>query len=226
MEKANWISVKQASGICIQNQLPRSLKSIRRWCANGDIEAEKRPNGRTEQWFINRESLEIKIKEELEFLKQSERSFPQPENLTEHRPDMIGRDRSQADVSAHEHSQADTSGQAGKQRPDVSGTKHIEKLQDEIMSLKVDVAVKSEQAKQFQKLFLEGQKTIQAQSRYIGHVETKILNMGGTTDQSFLEAPVPKSGLSADADNQVEVINPEIVQGDQVHPNQRDFYSG
>ena len=219
MEDQKWVSVKSAVASCKIAELSRSPKSIRRWCANGDIEAEKRPNGRTEQWFINKESLEIKIKEELEFLKQSERSFPQPGNST-------GRDRSQADVSAHEHSEADTSGQAGKRRPDALSTTRIEKLQDEIVSLKVDVAVKSEQAKQFQRLFLEGQKTIQGQSRYIGHVETKILRMGGTTDQTFLEAQVPNSGRSENAETEHEAVNPEIIENVPPHPDQTNLYSG
>ena len=92
-KSGNYIVAREATRYCQELGLPRSLKSIRRWCANGDIDAEKRPNGRTEQWFINRESLEIKIKEELEFLKQSERSFAQPGNLTGHRPDVSGHKR-------------------------------------------------------------------------------------------------------------------------------------
>ena len=226
MDNNKYNSVKDASQFCSSKGLPRSPKSIRRWCANGDIEAEKRPNGRTEQWFINRDSLEIKIKEELEFLKQSKRSFPQTKNLTGHQPDMSGRERSQADVSGHERLQADTSGQGGTRRPDALSTTRIEKLQDEIVSLKVDVAVKSEQAKQFQSLFLEGQKTIRGQSRYIGHVETKILRMGGTTDQTFLKAPVPNSGRSESVEKEHEAADPELIENVPPHPDQTNLYSG
>lgn len=208
MTETKWLTVKQASQYCYDMGLPRSTKSIRRWCQLENIEAQKRQVANTEKWFIDQKSLEIKIKEELEFLKQSD---TQPDT-TGHQTDMSRYDQTRPDVSGYGRTQADTSGHKGGQRPDASSAKRLEDLQDEIMSLKVDVAVKSEQANQFKKLFLEGQKTIQAQSRYIGHVETKILRMGGTTDQTFLEAPVPESGRSEETRKEHEVVDPEIVE--------------
>ena len=50
--------------------------------------------------------------------------------------------------------------------------------------------------------------------------------MGGTTDQAFLEAPVPKSGRSGDVEIEHENIDPEIVDNATPHPNQTNLYSG
>jgi len=226
MEQQKWVIVKGASTFCYQMGLPRSTKSIRRWCANGDIEAEKRPNGRTEQWFINKESLEIKIKEELEFLKQSERSFSQPVNTLGHSSDMSGHKRTRPDTSAFERSQADTSGHEWKQRPDASETDKNRKLEDEILILKTDLKwrdkVISDQ-KQANETLLE---EVKGQSRYIGHLETNLLQLGGKTDQTFLEAPVPKSGRSEDIKDDIQVSNPDIVEDVRPHPDQTNLYSG
>jgi len=208
MTEIKWLTVKQASQFCYEMGLPRSTKSIRRWCQFENVDAQKRQVANTEKWFIDQGSLEIKIKEELEFLKQSD---SQP-NTHGQQADMTGYDHTRPDISGHKRTQADMSGHEGGQRPDAPSVKRLEDLQDEIVSLKVDVAVKSEQANQFKKLFLEGQKTIQAQSRYIGHVETKILKMGGTTDQAFLEAPVPEFGRSKETGKGHAAVNPEIIE--------------
>lgn len=218
MNNTQWLTIKEATLECHSLGLPRSSKSLRRWCSKEEVEAQKRKTSTGEKWFIDRVSLEIKVKEELEFLKQSSGQL----GIAGQRPDMTEHDRTRPDVSGHDQTQADTSGQRAGQRSGATNVEGLEKLQDEILSLKVDVAVKSEQAKQFQKLFLEGQKTIQAQSRYIGHVETKILRMGGTTDQAFLEAPVPKSGRSEDAVK--PTAEPDIIPSHKHHPDQASFY--
>ena len=44
----------------------------------------------------------------------------------------------------------------------------------------------------------EGQRQLLSQSRYIGHLETKLLQLGGTPDQTFLEAPVPQAPNAAE----------------------------
>lgn len=232
MNEANWLSVKEGSLICYELGLSRSPKSIRRWCASGDIEAEKRPNGKTDQWFINRESLEIKINEELEFLKQSGRSLSsgQPNS------DMSTHDRTQANVSAHERSQADM---PGRDRTQADNTKYgaemrddrdapqgssdltsrIRQLENDNMLLKIDVGWRDKLIEQIQdekKIALENQ---HAQARYIGHLESELLRLDGKPDQSFLAAPTP-----VERADETAAVEPEVVQPERPHPDQQTFY--
>jgi len=174
----DWLTVKQGSQYCYEMGLPRSTKSIRRWCQFENVEAQKRQIANTEKWFIDQGSLEIKIKEELEFLKQSDSQ-----------PDAPGQ---RADMTGHE----------GGQRSDTSSGDNYPSLREEIASLKIEVKFNEKMTEQFKKLYLKGQEALIAQSRYIGHIETQIYQLGGSPDQAFLKAPVPKSGQSADDDPQ------------------------
>ena len=218
MSEIKYLTVKEASGFCYATSLPRSTKSIRRWCANGDIEAEKRPNGRTEQWFINRESLEIKIKEELEFLKQSDRSFSQPVNQNMQASDMSAHERTQADISPHERSQADMSGHERIQ-PDRQSQPQIRDLEDQILLLKNDIKWRDQVLKDQKKATQVLMNEVKGQSRYIGHLETNVLRLGGNTDSAFLAAPLPKSTPSEGPQDIPELTNPEIAQNQYHHPD-------
>lgn len=210
MNKNSILNVKDASLYCTYRGLPRSPKSIRRWCAGGDIDAEKRPNGRTEQWFIKRESLEIKIKEELEFLKQLEHSLSQPENATRHTADVSAFDRVRADVSGHKRSQADTS-ERERTHPDAQNQPQIRDLEDQILLLKNDIKWRDQLLKDQKNINIVLMDEVKGQSRYIGHLETNVLRLGGSTDQAFLAAPVPKSGVSEDVESEVRITTSGIV---------------
>ena len=222
MTETNWLTVKQASQYCYEMGLPRSTKSIRRWCQFENVEAQKRQVANTEKWFIDQESLEIKIKEELEFLKQSDRQPDTPGQQA----DMSGYDRTQPDVSGYERTQADMSGHKSGQRPDASSGANIASLQEEIASLKIEIRFNEKMTEQFKKQYLKSQEALIAQSRYIGHIETRILKLGGTTDQAFLKAPVPKSGPSEDHNEQTQTINSAILPNEQPNPDQTNLYTG
>lgn len=222
MTQFKLLSVKAASQLCYQLNLPRSSKTIRRWCINRDIEAEKRPNGRTEQWFINRLSLEIKIKEELEFLKQSD-SYP---NSRGRQADMSGHDQTQLDVSGHERTQAGMAGHEGGQRADTSSGVSEPSLREEIASLKIEVRFNEKMTEQFKKQYLKSQEALIAQSRYIGHIETQLYSLGERPDQAFLKAPVPKSSRSEGDDLETNRRNPKIFKNMTPHPDQADLHSG
>ena len=58
---------------------------------------------------------------------------------------------------------------------------------------------------------------VKGQSRYIGHIETNLIKLGGKTDQAFLKAPVPKSARPEEA---------EIISQAETHPDQSNLYSG
>ena len=218
MTETKWLTVKQASQYCYEMGLPRSTKSIRRWCQYDNVDAQKRKVANTEKWFIDQRSLAIKIKEELEFLKQSDRPGQQA--------DMTGYDQTRPDVSGHERTQADMSGHGAGQRPDVSTEENASSLREEIASLKIEVRFNERMTEQFKKQYLKSQEALIAQSRYIGHIETQIYQLGESPDQAFLKSPVPKSDPSEDHDKRAQTINSAIVQNDQPHPDQNNLYTG
>ena len=208
--------------LCYEMKLPRSTKSLRRWCAKEEIEAQKRKVSNTEKWFIDRKSLEIKIKEELEFLKHSETPDPGVGQTNGHRADMSGHDRSQADISAHERTRPDTSAY----KVDTSAKPEIRDLEDQILLLKKDVEWRNQLLKDQKNANVILMDEVKGQARYIGHLETNVLRLGGKTDQAFLAAPVPNSSVSEDVTITAEMETPEIIQNDQPHPDQSNLYTG
>lgn len=207
-------------------KLPRSTKSLRRWCAQEELEAQKRQTRHGEKWFIDRESLEIKIQEELEFLKHSEKPLPHSEYSAGHGADTSGHDRTRPDVSAHERTRADKGAHEDGQDADVSGGARMQDLRDQVMLLKHDIQWRDKLLKDQKNANLILMDELKGQSRYIGHLETKVLGLGETTDQTFLAAPVPNSDLSRDAETQAELVTPEIIQNERPHPDQSTLSTG
>lgn len=215
MIETKWLTAKEASQYCYENGIPRSVKSLRRWCANSDIEAQKRQVSNKQKWFIDRASLDIKIQEELEFLKHSEKPRPQPEMSLGHAPNISGHERTQADTPGHERTQ-----------PDAPNLPQIRDLEDQILLLKNDIKWRDQLLKDQKNTNTILMDEVKGQSRYIGHLETNVLRLGGNTDQAFLAAPVPKSGVSEPVDNRVQIPASEIIQNERPHPDQTNLYTG
>lgn len=204
-ETIKWLTIKEAVFHCQSLGLPRSVKSLRRWCGKSEIEAQKRQIGTGEKWFIDRESLEIKIQEEIEFLNLTDKPLPSPESLGGHGVDMSGH-RSRAVISA--------------QGVDTPGHANIRDLEDQIMLLKNDIKWRDRVLKDQKQAAQTLMDEVKGQSRYIGHLETNVLRLGGNTDQTFLAAPVPKYGHSDDIEDTAHFIDPEIIQDQRPHPDQ------
>jgi len=226
MTETKWLTVKEASLLCFEMGLPRSTKSIRRWCQFENVEAQKRHVANTQKWFIDRNSLEIKIKEELEFLKQSDTSDRTQPDTSGQQADMTGHEQARPDTSGYERLQADTPDHGYGERPDASSGDKTRDLEDQVLILQTDLKWRDKvitDQKQANEILLD---EVKGQSRYIGHLETNLLKLGGKTDQTFLKAPVPKSGHSEDFDMKTELANPEIITKAETHPDQRNLYSG
>lgn len=219
MTETRWLSVKEASIHCYKMDLPRSTKSLRRWCTKEEVEAQKRKTSHGEKWFIDRESLEIKIKEELEFLKLSEKPFLQPEQSAGHTPDMSPHDRTQADVTGHERSQTDASGHVRTQL-DKQSQPQIRDLEDQVLLLKHDIKWRDQALKDQKNANMILTDEVKGQSRYIGHLETNVLGLGGKTDQTFLAAPTPIK----ERERSEPAVEPEIVPPHRPHPDQGSLH--
>jgi len=225
MDTSIYISCKQASQLCSERGLARSTKSIRRWCANGDIVAQKRQASHGEKWFIDRNSLEIKIREELEFLNHFEVSVASLKGLAQDDKNTSTHDWTQVDVSAHERSQADMS-KRDRTEPDRQNQQQIRDLEDQIMILENDIKWRSQLLRDQKNANTILMDEIKGQSRYIGHLETNVLRLGGKTDQTFLVAPVPKPEPSGHVEDEPEMVTPEVILNDQPHPDQSNLYTG
>jgi len=222
MTETQWLTIKEATLHCHTLGLPRSAKSLRRWCAKFEVEAQKRQIGTGDKWFIDRESLEIKIQEELEFLKHSAKPLPSLEQVTGQGVDMTAHERSQADVSTHDRMRPDMSAHG----VDTPGQPNIRDLEDQVLLLSKDIEWRNQLLKEQKKVNQVLMDEVKGQSRYIGHLETNVLRLGGNTDQAFLAAPIPKPGVSEGVRPEAKGVSPEIFQDRIPHPDQSNLYTG
>ena len=193
-----WLTVDQAFLACQQAGLDRTKKTIRSWARNEHVEAQKQTTPTGERWMVEEASLSVKIRSELEFQVQSQtpseqvqtRVHPSEPARTEDEPV-----RTRADAFEPRRTEANEG-----ERQQTSA--EIELLRRELRSLEIDKAVRDRQIDFLTEQNAEGQKNLLSQSRYIGHLETQVFQLGGAPDQTFLKAPVPREGSEA------EVVNP------------------
>ncbi len=193
-----WLTVDQAFVACQQAGLDRTKKTIRSWARNEHVEAQKQTTPTGERWMVEKASLSVKIRSELEFQAQSSaQSAPVQTRVHSSEPvrtkDEPVRTRTDAfeprRTEAHERERQQTSAE-------------IEELRREVRSLEIDKAVRDRQIDFLTEQNAEGQKNLLSQSRYIGHLETQVLQLGGAPDQTFLKAPVQQDNEDA------QIVNP------------------
>ena len=90
-----WLTVPQATLVCAQSGLPRTIKTIRRWAQRSaenpdqpEILAQKQDMENGFRWLIERNSLDVKIAQELEFDRRAtEGQARTPEHMSPTGPD-------------------------------------------------------------------------------------------------------------------------------------------
>ena len=85
----------------------------------------------------------------------------------------------------------------------------IRELETQVRSLEIDKAVRDKQVEFLSGQNEEGQQLLLSQSRYIGHLETKVLQLGGRPDQKFLNPPIPEDSAEAEMVEEEEPLNPD-----------------
>lgn len=187
-----WLTVDQAFAACQQAGLDRTKKTIRSWARNEHVEAQKQTTPTGERWMVEEASLSVKIRSELEFQAQSQNQS-EPVRTTDEpvrtRTDAFEPRRTEANEGERQQTSAE-----------------IEELRRELRSLEIDKAVRDRQIDFLTEQNAEGQKNLLSQSRYIGHLETQVLQLGGAPDQTFLKAPVQRDDVNA------TVVNPHQEQ--------------
>jgi hypothetical protein len=190
----NWLTVDQAFVVCQSEGLNRTKKTIRSWCRHEDVESQKQSTPTGERWMVEEASLTVKIQSELEFL-QKIPDVQMGANLFEPvqtQPEPVrtrANQYEQVQTSTHEHN---------LEYADANPTARERELEAQVRSLEIDKAIRDGRIEFITKQNEEGQTSLLSQSRYIGHLETKLLRLGGEPDQSFLQAPLPQPPTDRD----------------------------
>ena len=193
-----WVSVDDAFLACQTAGLDRTKKTIRSWCRNEDVDAQKQTTPIGDRWMVEKKSLDVKISYELDFQRSSSGVQTSPNRFEPDQPEAKPV-RTRADY--------DELGQTGSNgsEPDSSDEakrKEFDALRSKVRSLEIDKTVRDSQIEFLSAQNEKGQSSLLAQSRYIGHLETQVRQLGGRPDQRFLEAPMP---------NPEQAAAPEIV---------------
>jgi len=214
MNETKWLTIAEASLLARKMGLDRTNKTLRSWCRGDHVTAEKQTNRTGEIWVINRESLITKIKSEIEFRDQERgtNSVPPMSEPVQTRTDLF--------------EPVQTGTNEGEPRSQQGFHEADENLKAEIASLRMEVKFNEKLADQFKKEYLKGQEALQAQARYIGHIETHLAQIGQTPDPTFLKAPVPSFGASEQTENRSQMPAPEIIPNERPHPDQSNLYAG
>ena len=216
--RREWLSVDDAFLACQEAGLERTKKTIRSWARNEHVEAQKQTTPTGERWMVEKTSLSVKIRAELEFQRQAElgqtgsnRSEPVRTSANRSEPVQTGDEPVRTGTNRYEPRQTGAHEDGNR----VNGLEEkLVTLEASVRSLEVDKAVRDQHIDFLTRQNAEGQQGLLSQSRYIGHLETQLKQLGVTPDQRFLDAPVPK---------REEALEPEVVNPDQqplgpVHP--------
>ena len=208
-----WVTVDEAFMLCQDAGLDRTKKTIRSWCRHEHVDGKKQSTPIGERWMVEANSLHVKIRSELEFQRQSE-----PIHTSANQFEQVRTTDTPVRTSAHssEQERTDTDQQEPQTATSQVDTKKIAELEREVRSLEIDKAVRDRHVEFLTEQNKEGQKNLLSQSRYIGHLETQVMQLGGRPDQQFLEAPVPSERETAQPFAEENEVG-------QPHPNQRQF---
>jgi len=238
MTETKWLTIAEASLLCSQMGLERTPKTIRGWARNEHVIAQKKSTSNGEMWILDKASLETKIKTEIEYrdqMKASQTSANQSEPVqtsstssepVRTRADQSDRVQTRADTfggyKQGSHGGANPSETSREPRSDPSAEAKIKELESRVMALSIDVGWRDKLLEKYQRENEQGQESLQAQARYIGHLESDLLRLGGKPDQTFLAAPTPQEPKVDQAPP--AGAEPEIIQPQRPHPDQSSFY--
>jgi len=137
--------------------------------------------------MVEAASLDVKIQSELEFLHQVP-DVPTGTNSSE--PVQTMDEPVKTGTNPFEHAQTRSHPDERTHTENAPSARERE-LEAKLRSLEIDKAVRDKQIEFFTKQNEEGQQSLLSQSRYIGHLETQVLRLGGEPNQAFLKPPVP-----------------------------------
>ncbi len=187
--KSEWINVDQALSLCIEENLPRTKKTIRSWCRNDHVMGQKQTTSNGERWLIDKASLSIKIKAEKEMQTQYEQVSPSSHS----REPLKNNGGTQIDRDISNPKNGNGSNPFEPVQSSADQSEQVRTLEQKLQSLEIDKTVRDQHISFLNRENEKGREDLLSQSRYIGHLETKVVQLGGTPDQTFLAAPTATS---------------------------------
>lgn len=178
-----WVTVDEAFSICVDHGLSRTKKTIRQWCRQSHVEAQKRSTPIGESWMIDTASLNVKIQSEKEFA-ASHSNPSEPVQTSAHVFTPV-----QAGANQSAHPQTGANQDQTEDRTDEK--QEIESLKKEVRSLEIDKGIRDAQIDFLERENEKGRDALSAQSRYIGHLETLAHLSGSSPDGKFLASALP-----------------------------------
>lgn len=155
------LTVSQASLLFANAGVPRSERTVQRFCKRSDLDCQMVDLEYTRSYMITKSSIERRIVE-----LQQIQSFKQTTHRDTPRPDASRRDETRHDVPR-------------QQADDSEKDKEIQKLRNDVFDLKVTNQVKDHLLKEKETVEQENQKL----SRWVGRLEGRVLQLGGTNDE-------------------------------------------
>lgn len=226
MTETKWLTVAKASLLCSQMGLERTTKTIRSWARSNHVTAQKKSTSTGEMWVLDQASLKTKIKMEIEFRDQAAKvqTSANPSEPVQTRTDPSEQVRTRSDPSAGQN-RYNPNQTTTNDHPNPSEQARIRELEHQNQLLKIDIAWREKMLEKVNNENEKGQESLHAQARYIGHLESDLLRLGGKPNEKFLSAPMPKTGEQFE-ETPAPFDEPEIVQTQRPHPDQQTFYSG
>lgn len=211
MNETKWLTVDEASLLCFELGLNRTKKTIRSWARNDHVQSRKQTTQHGEMWILERGELIAKINSEKEFAAQQEqtRTTPDPSEPVRAGTNRSEPVRTRSNPSEPVRNEPESEVEDGKTRDE------IRSLKNRVQALTVDVRWRDQM---LDRMTRENEKmfdNLQGQARYIGHLETDLMRLGGAPDAQFLAAPATgkNDGLEAGG-----TIQPPSE--DRLHPDQ------
>ncbi|MEP3422883.1 MAG: hypothetical protein ABJN35_14175 [Erythrobacter sp.] len=225
MTDTKWLTVDEASFLCKEMGLDRTKKTMRNWAKNDHVTARKQTTHHGEMWVLEKPELVAKIKAELEFARQRKADIPFQDPSTHERniPNLSGRVRNVPEDSAPVWKEAES---VSRDAGDLDARDQIRSLKTQIQALSVDVQWRD---KMLDRLTRENERMLEnmhGQARYIGHLESDLLRLGGAPDQQFLQAPKVQPSPQHEPANDNTQAGDQLVHPIKPHPDQQSFISG
>jgi hypothetical protein len=183
-------------------------------------------------WIIDKASLIIKINTEIEYRDQAEavqtraNQFEPVQTSADPFEPVQTRSHPSDTQNGQEQGSQDRSNPS-EPRSHPSDAARIRELESENMTLKIDKGWRDKLLERQGDEIKLGQENLLAQSRYIGHLESDLKQLGGKPDQTFLAAPTSNKGREEAAPAPQQTYDePEVMRPHRPHPDQQSFHHG
>lgn len=162
------LTVEEAAGLFATAGVPRSLRTLRRFCQQGELTCVSVQTEHGQQYLLDRVSVDRKIKEIQQVLETTRRTQA---GYVRTQPAMTGH------IAGQGQPRPDATGEPETARETPEQKKKIETLEREVIELRIDKAARDRIIQQLTEDRKEFLNVVMEQSRQIGTLETNLLQL-------------------------------------------------